>query len=128
MGSTKPSARQRRLYADAEAFLADIIAELKPGSAFDEVGERLSRRLPAAYHAERYPFIAHGSGLSDEYPVIAFRDHHAGEIEEGMVFSVEAYVGAEGDDEGLKLEEQVLVTSSGAEILSHAPHDEHLAS
>jgi Xaa-Pro dipeptidase len=126
VGSTKPSARQRRLYADAEAFLADIIAELKPGAALDEVGERLSRRLPAAYHAERYPFIAHGSGLSDEYPVIAFRDHHAGEIEDGMVFSIEAYVGVEGDDEGLKLEEQVLVTSSGVEVLSRAPHDEHL--
>ena len=127
VGSTKPSARQRRLYADAQTFLADIIAELKPGAAFDEVGERLSRRLPAAYHAERYPFIAHGSGLGDEYPVIAFQDHHAGEIEDGMVFSVEAYVGVEGDDEGLKLEEQVLVTSAGVEILSHAPHDEYLA-
>ena len=44
VGSTTPSARQRRLYADAQAFLAEIIAELKPGAAFDEVGERLSRR------------------------------------------------------------------------------------
>ncbi len=128
VGSTTPSARQRGLYADAEAFLAEIIAELRPGAAFDEVGERLSRRLPAEYHAERYPFIAHGSGLGDEYPVIAFADHHAGEIEDGMVFSVEAYVGVEGDDEGLKLEEQVLVTCGGVEVLSHAPHDEHLAS
>ena len=127
VGGAMPSARQRRLYADAQAFLADIIAELKPGAALDEVGERLSRRLPAAYHAERYPFIAHGSGLSDEYPVIAFQDHHAGEIEDGMVFSVEAYVGVEGDDEGLKLEEQVLVTSEGVEVLSHAPHDEYLS-
>ena len=45
-----PSARQRRLYADAQAFLAEIIAELRPGAAFDEVGERLkpspARRLP----------------------------------------------------------------------------------
>jgi Xaa-Pro dipeptidase len=128
VGSTRPSARQRRLYADAQAFLADIISELKPGAAFDEVGERLSRRLRAAYHAERYPFIAHGSGLSDEYPVIAFRDHHAGEIEDGMVFCVEAYVGVEGEDEGLKLEEQVLVTCEGVEVLSHAPHDEYLSS
>lgn len=127
VGSTTPSARQRRLYADAQDFLAEIIAELRPGAAFDEVGERLGGRLPAAYHAERYPFIAHGSGLGDEYPVLAFADHHAGEVEEGMVFSVEAYVGVEGEDEGLKLEEQVLVTAGGVEILSHAPHDEHLA-
>jgi Xaa-Pro aminopeptidase len=128
VGSTTPSARQRRLYADAETFLADVIAELKPGVALDEVGERLSRRLPAAYHAERYPFIAHGSGLGDEYPVIAFQDHHPGEIEDGMVLSVEAYVGVEGEDEGLKLEEQLLVTSGGVEVLSRAPHDQYLAS
>jgi Xaa-Pro dipeptidase len=127
-GSSKPSSRQRRLYADAQAFLAEIIGELKPGAAFDEVGERLSRRFPAPYHAQRYPFIAHGSGLSDEYPVIVFQDHHAGEVEAGMVFSVEAYVGVEGEDEGLKLEEQVLVTSAGVEILSRAPHDEYLGS
>ena len=127
VGSTTPSARQRRLYADARTFLAEIIGELTPGAAFDEVGERLSRRFPAAYHAQRYPFIAHGSGLSDEYPAIVFADHHAGEIEAGMVFSVEAYVGAEDEDEGLKLEEQVLVTAEGVEVLSLAPHDEYLS-
>ena len=124
---TKPTARQQRLYADAEAFLEEIIGELKPGAAFDEVGERLSSRLPRAYHPQRYPFIAHGSGLSDEYPVIVFEDHHAGQIEAGMVFSVEAYVGIEGEAEGLKLEEQVLVTEGGVEVLSHAPHDEHMS-
>ncbi len=124
---TKPTARQQRLYADAEAFLEEIIGELKPGAAFDEVGERLSSRLPRAYHPQRYPFIAHGSGLSDEYPVIVFEDHHAGQIEAGMVFSAEAYVGIEGEAEGLKLEEQVLVTEDGVEVLSHAPHDEHMS-
>ena len=67
------------------------------------------------------------SRLSDEYPVIVFEDHHAGQIEAGMVFSVEAYVGIEGEAEGLKLEEQVLVTEGGVELLSHAPHDEHLS-
>jgi Xaa-Pro aminopeptidase len=127
VGSTKPTSRQRRLYADAQTFLAEIMGELKPGVAVDEAGERLSRRFPAKYHAQRYPFIAHGSGLCDEYPVLVFSDHHEAEIEEGMVFSVEAYVGVEGEDEGLKLEEQVLVTSTGVELLSHAPHDENLA-
>jgi Xaa-Pro dipeptidase len=128
VGSTTPSARQRRLYSDAQTFLAEILAELKPGAAFDELGERLGRRFPTEYHAQRYPFVAHSSGLSDEYPVIAFTDHHEGEIEEGMVFSIEAYVGVEGEDEGMKLEEQVLVAADGVELLSHAPHDPYLSS
>ena len=45
-----------------------------------------------------------------------------------MVFSVEAYVGAEGEPEGVKLEEQVLVTDTGVEVLSHAPHDPSMSS
>ncbi len=45
-----------------------------------------------------------------------------------MVLSLEAYVGVEGADEGAKLEEQVLVTAAGVEVLSRAPHDERLAS
>lgn len=127
VGSDKPPSEQRRLYADAQAFLGEIMAELKPGVAFGEAGARLARRFPAQYHAQRYPFIAHGSGLSDEYPVISFDDHHAGEVEKDMVFSLEAYVGVEGGAQGLKLEEQVLVTSTGVEVLSHAPHDEYLS-
>ncbi len=128
VGSTKPTARQQRLYADAQTFLAQTIAELRPGAAFDEAGERLSRLYPAKYHAERYPFIAHSSGLADEHPTLLFQDHHSGEIEAGMVFSVEAYMGVEGEDEGVKLEEQVLVTSDGVEVLSTAPHDDVLSS
>lgn len=127
VGSSKPSDEQRRLYADAQAFLAEIMTELKPGVAFDEAGTRLAARLPDRYVAQRYPFIAHGSGLSDEYPIIGFDEHHSGEIEEGMVFSIEAYVGEEGAAQGLKLEEQVLITSTGVELLSKAPHDEFLA-
>src|SRR3954470_16785739 len=100
----------------------------RPGAAFDELGEGLGRRFPERYHALRYPFIAHSTGLSDEYPTIVFEDHHQGEVRSGMVFSVEAYVGAEGGAEGIKLEEQVLVTDTGTEVLSHAPHDERLSS
>jgi Xaa-Pro dipeptidase len=45
-----------------------------------------------------------------------------------MVLSVEAYVGEEGGDEGVKLEEEILVTEEGPVFLSNAPHDERLAS
>jgi Xaa-Pro dipeptidase len=127
-GDKKPTARQQRLYADAEEFLQTIMSELRPGVAFDQLGERLGRRFPKKYHAQRYPFIAHSSGLSDEYPTIVFEDHHDGEVQSGMVFSIEAYVGVEGEPEGLKLEEQVLVTADGTELLSHAPHDARLSS
>ena len=122
-----PQSEQRRLYAIARDFLSEIVAELRPGAALDELGERLARRLPPEFHPQRYAFIAHGSGLSDEYPVIRYDGHHAGELETNTVLSVEAYVGEVGGGEGVKLEEEVLVTADGVELLSHAPHDEQLA-
>lgn len=126
-GDVKASSRQRRLYADAEQFLGEILGELRPGASVAELGTRLSRKFPEKYHAQRYPFIAHSAGLTDEYPTIVFENHDEGEIAAGMIFCIEAYVGEVGEPEGMKLEEQVLVTKNGVEVLSHAPHDWRLA-
>ncbi|WP_432478335.1 M24 family metallopeptidase [Nocardioides sp. GXQ0305] len=82
--------------------------------------------MPQEFRAQRYPFIAHGTGLVDEYPCVNFTDHHDGELEAGMVMSIESYVGAVGDAEGVKLEEQVVITADGPEVLSAAPYDERL--
>ncbi len=43
-----------------------------------------------------------------------------------MVLCVEAYVGAVGGKEGVKLEEQVLITETGHENLTRCPFDERL--
>jgi hypothetical protein len=43
-----------------------------------------------------------------------------------MSLSVEAYVGAVGGSNGVKLEEQIIVTGGAPEIISHASHDERL--
>ena len=43
-----------------------------------------------------------------------------------MVLSVESYVGADGGVEGVKLEEQVVITATGAERLSQFPFEDAL--
>ena len=58
VGDTKPTARQQRLYDDAQQFLNEIMGELRPGAAIDELGVRLSRRFPEKYHSQRYTYIA----------------------------------------------------------------------
>ena len=40
-----------------------------------------------------------------------------------MTLCVEAYIGAEGGREGVKLEEQVVITEQGAEALSAYPFE-----
>ena len=125
-GDRRPTDEQRRLYQASYAFLQECLPELRPGASFDELGRCLGPRLPRRYHELRYPFIAHGTGLVDEYPCIHYDEHHPGELQAGMVISVESYVGVPGGHEGVKLEEQVIIGEHGPETLSRAPFDEQL--
>jgi Xaa-Pro aminopeptidase len=43
-----------------------------------------------------------------------------------MVVSVESYIGEKGGREGVKLEEEVLVTQSGSELISRFPYEDDL--
>jgi Xaa-Pro aminopeptidase len=122
----KPTDDQRRLYNVAYEYVHGNLPDMRAGASFEELGERLKQRLPAEFEALRYPFIAHGSGLADEYPCIKWDNHHPGELEPGMVMSVECYAGAQDGRDGVKLEEQVVITESEPEILSAAPYDDLL--
>ena len=106
------------------------MALLRPGVGLVEVAEK-SWRLPARFQKHRYLCVAHGAGLCNEYPNIVYPEDLAaqgydGVVEENMVLCVESYLGAEGGREGVKLEQQVLVTASGVEVLSQTPFDERL--
>ena len=47
-----------------------------------------------------------------------------GVLEAGMTICLESYIGEEGGAEGVKLEEQVLVTETGCEVLSRYPFED----
>ena len=47
-------------------------------------------------------------------------------LEAGMVICVESYVGAKGEREGVKLEQQVLLTNEGYDMLSSFPLEKEL--
>jgi Xaa-Pro aminopeptidase len=123
---SKPTDEQRRLYTTAYEYVHANIPEMRAGASFEELGERLGKRLPSEFAELRYPFVAHGSGMADEYPCIKWDNHHPGELEPNMVLSVECYAGTAGGREGVKFEQQILVTDSDPEILSAAPYDELL--
>jgi Xaa-Pro aminopeptidase len=107
------------------------MALLTPGASFREISEK-SHRLPENCRANRYSLIMHGVGLCDEYPAIRYpedslRRGYDGVIEPGMVLCVEAYVGEENACEGVKLEQQVLITDTGHQLLSTYPYDDALS-
>jgi Xaa-Pro aminopeptidase len=128
-GDVTPTDQQRRLYTDAYEYVQCNIPDMRAGASYAELGERLRKRLPERYYEQRYPFIAHGVGVSDEYPAIKWNVHHDGELEPGMCLSIEAYCGEVGGTEGVKFEEQIIVTDSGPEIISQCiRHEERLLS
>ena len=49
-----------------------------------------------------------------------------GVLEPAMTICVESYIGEEGGREGVKLEQQVLITENGYELLSNFPFEENL--
>ena len=106
------------------------IGIIKPGVGFREFAEKCWA-VPERFVENRYMMMVHGTGLVDEYPSIAyatdFKDWgYDGVFQENMVVSVESYIGEVGGKEGVKLEQQVLVTGSGAEVLSKTPFEDAL--
>jgi Xaa-Pro aminopeptidase len=120
-----PTGQQRDLLGFAADQLSHNIGLLRAGVSFREFAERCWP-VPDRYVHNRYMMMLHGSGLVDEYPSIAYAvDFDAwgydGVLEENMVVSVESYIGEQGGKEGVKLEEQVLITANGAIVLSSCP-------
>jgi Xaa-Pro aminopeptidase len=124
-GEVRPTDEQRRLYGVALDNLHHNLALVKAGLSLREFTEK-SFPLPEEFVARRYSCIMHGVGMVDEYPFAVYpqdwqRWGFEGVLEAGMTICVEALIGAVGGKECVKLEQQVLVTESGYELLSHAP-------
>ena len=129
-GEGPASAQQRDVYQRAHAEVQQNLTLLEPGRTFREFSER-GLIQPDEYIARRYPCIAHGIGMSDEYPKIYYRHDwsnrgYDGTIEANMTLCVESYVGSEHGGEGVKLEEMALVTETGYELLTTYPFESGL--
>ncbi len=129
-GPGKPSDEQRRLYRLAWEQIHHNIELIKAGLSFREFAER-SWVIPESCRPNRYGSLAHGVGLCDEWPRLTHLDvidagGNDGVLEAGMTICLESYIGDVGGDEGVKLEQQVLVTDTGVELLSTFPFDEDL--
>ena len=130
-GPGKPSDAQRELYSRAFEEVHHNLGLMKPGASFRELSEK-SFRQPERFQEQHYPVLAHGVGMSDEWPAIYYPQDAAfiydGELRPGMTMSVESYVGEVGGREGVKLEQQILITEDGHELLVRFPFEDELLS
>lgn len=129
-GPGKPSDQQRELYQRAYEEVHHNLGLMKSGVSFRELTEK-GFRQPEQYRDQHYPVMAHGIGMSDEWPVVYYPQDaekfaYDGHLETGMTMCVESYVGAVGGPEGVKLEQQILITDEGYELLSKFPFEDDL--
>ena len=123
--SQQPTPEQRRLYRHAFEQLQHDRQIFRPGRTLRDVVED-EWAIPEEFSPYRYG-LAHGVGLKDEYPFLPNREDidrlsdPDQVIETGMVFSLESYIGAVGGHEGVKLEDQLLISNDGPELLSRFP-------
>ena len=128
-GPAKPTARQKELYQLAYTEVHENLKLIRDGVLFSELREN-AFEIPEQYREHSYPCFIHGVGMCDEYPHLdqPFRTQldFDGKLEAGMTVCVESFMGAVGERDGAKLEQQVLVTQDGYELLTQFPFEEEL--
>ncbi len=128
-GPAQPTKRQKQLYQLAHAEIEHNLKLVRPGMSFERFRE-LAYPVEEEFHENAYTCLLHGVGMTDEYPRInpSFRgkNPYDGVLEAGMVVCVESYMGATGESNGVKLEQQVVITEDGHELITQFPFDEKL--
>lgn len=124
------TAAQKELYRLAYDQIHHNMSLIRPGVAFAELSEQ-GWRIPEAYFPNRYYLLAHGIGMTGEYPYILYwHDHqrggYDGVVEKNMVLCVESYIGSKDGGEGVKLEQQLRVVENGVELMTDYPFDDDL--
>ena len=125
-----PTAEHRDRYQRAHAEITRNAELLAAGRTFKELSDKAFRQADE-FVAHRYACIAHGVGMTDEYPRIPYCQDwdqlgYDGDLVPGAVISVESFVGSEHGGPGVKLENMYLITATGAERLSSYPFEEEL--
>ena len=122
----EPNKHQLEAYELASKWISASIDAIRPGATVDDI----ARAWPAAeefgYRDEEEAFLlqyGHGIGLSLwERPIITRRFTGQGSVlKEGMVFAVETWKGAADGSGAARIEEEVVVTRDGCEVITNFP-------
>jgi Xaa-Pro aminopeptidase len=125
IGMSTPS--QRDAYEKARAWLDASIAMIKPGVTTDKVAAVWPTAQSLGFPDELSAFglqFGHGLGLAlHERPIIsrAVSFENPMEIKTGMVFALETYCPASDGYSAARIEEEVVVTDTGCEVISLFP-------
>jgi len=121
---------QRDAYKQAREWMDAALDAIRPGVGSDEVATVLPRAEDFGFENELAAFglqFAHGLGLGlHERPIISRLNSMKDPVElrAGMVFAMETYCPASDGFSAARIEEEVVVTDYGIEILTRFPAQE----
>ena len=121
---------QRTAYKKAREWMDRVIELLKPGMTTDKVAAKLPKAQDAGFATEMDAFglnFCHGLGLGlHERPLISRLNslREPIELKAGMVFAVETYCPASDGVSAARIEEEVILTPTGAKIITLYPAEE----
>ncbi len=119
-------------YKQCREWLDASIAMVRPGVTTDKIAEVWPTAKELGFESERAAFglqFGHGLGVGlYEAPMISrlHSFHDPVEIEVGMVFALETYCAASDGRSAARIEEEVIVTPTGPEVITRFPADELL--
>jgi Xaa-Pro aminopeptidase len=126
------SVAQRDAYTRCREYMDAAIATVRPGVTTGEIVELWPRAEEFGFANEEAAFAlqyGHGVGLSIwEKPIFSrlVSLEHPEVLEEGMVFALETYWPASDGWSAARIEEEVVVTADGCEVITKFPAEELL--
>ncbi len=126
----RPSTEQLRVYRQTYDWLYAGIAQVRPGVTTADIVKVWPTAQELGLPDEASAFglqFGHGIGLSIwEKPIVSrlFALDQPYPIEEGMVFALETYCGTPDGKHGARIEEEVVVTANGCEVITRYPCEE----
>jgi len=133
----KPNDQQKKIYRAVYAMLMEIHRTMMPGNTNKDVNDAARKAvIDAGFEGYDYlGLLGHSIGVTGlTYPIIgeiaAIGSEHIVELKPGMIFSMEPGIfipGVPGGG-GVRLEDTILITEEGNEVLTKTPYDENLLS
>lgn len=127
----QPNQKERDWYQRLLDRINNVILAIKPGATTADAAQHFPPATTWGYREEAEVLtaeIGHGVGLYQyEYPIInrQWSLKHPQVFEPGMTIAIEGREGEVGVG-GVRLEDVVVVTKDGAELIDHFPRDEIL--
>jgi Xaa-Pro dipeptidase len=131
----KPNELQKRIYRAVYEMMMAIQETMKPGKTNAEVNEA-ARKVVIDHGFKGHDYLGllgHSIGVTGlTYPIVgeiaAVGSENVIELQPGMIFSMEPgiFIPKTPGGGGVRLEDTILITETGNEVLTKTPYDENL--